>query len=580
MGFRAVELSRQQMVLWSQSLDDAVAADHPVRLFDRILRGEAFEEFFRGCRREYVLVDGRPAYEPRDVVALYLYGMLHGIRSSRRLEGACHNRIDVMWLMQGQTPDHSTIAGFVARHGGRLRELFRQSIRVAVSAGLVKLKHVSADGTKLEADAGRGSVKARAKLEAEKAKLEAEKAKLEAEKAKLEEEQAKLAAEAKREAEAARSEAQVAAAAEACEAEWSQNEQKEQSLWAEQAPEPRAANGKEAEAARQRFRRKQERIDAALAAIEKRRQEAEATGGTEPKAIASGTDPEARVMPDKQGRSRPGYNAQIVVDAQAGVIVAQDVNDRPEDVGQLTPLLGQVKEMTGRLPDECSADSGYTNGSELKALEEMGVTGYLPEAGANSGSPREVPTEAQAKTAAALEAAGKGDALAPEQFAALPLDGRKKFDKSAFTYEAGTDTYRCPAGHSLPVLRHSQDHKGHGTVHRTQYGGCAACATCPHAAQCCGNPAKGRTVNRDQFEAYRERMRERMNSEEGRERYRLRKQTVEPRFGYLKHVLGIRRFMHRGLSKVRAEFSLICAAVNLKAVMGAAAGAGAATGSG
>src|SRR5947209_13835175 len=116
MGFRAVELSRQQIVLWSQSLDDAVAADHPVRLFDRILRGQAFEEFFRGCRREYVLVDGRPPYEPRDVVALYLYGMLHKIRSSRQLEAACHNRIDVKWLMQGQTPDHSTIAGFVRKH--------------------------------------------------------------------------------------------------------------------------------------------------------------------------------------------------------------------------------------------------------------------------------------------------------------------------------------------------------------------------------------------------------------------------------------------------------------------------------
>jgi transposase len=547
MGFRAVELSRQQIVLWSQSLDDAVAADHPVRLFDRILRGQAFEEFFRGCRQEYVLVDGRPPFNPRDVVALYLYGMLHRIRSSRQLEAACHNRIDVKWLMQGQTPDHSTIAGFVRKHQGRLRELFRQSIRVAVSAGLVKLSHVSGDGTKLEADAGRGSVKSRAGLEAEKARLEAEQARLEAE------------------------EAALGAAAEACEAEWSRNEQKEQGLWAEQTPEPRPVNAKEAKAAQQRLREKQDRIDAALVAIEKRRQEAEAAGGKEPKAIASRTDPEARVMPDKQGKSRPGYNAQIVVDAEAGVIVAQDVNDRPEDVGQLTPLLGQVKEMTGRLPDECSADSGYTNGSELKALEEMGVTGYLPEAGANSGSPREVPTEAQAKTAAALEAAGKGEALTPEQFAALPLDGRKKFDKSAFTYDAGSDTYRCPAGHSLPVLRHSQDKKTHGTVQRTQYGGCAACATCPHAKECCGNPARGRAVNRDQFEAYRERMRERMNSEAGRERYRLRKQTVEPRFGYIKHVLGIRRFMRRGLDKVRAEFSLICAAVNLKAVMGAAA---------
>lgn len=533
-------------------MDDAVAADHPVRLFDRILGNEGFDSFFRDCRQAYVLVDGRPPFDPRDVVGLYLYGMLHGIRSSRRLEAACHNRIDVIWLMQGQTPDHSTIAGFVSKHGGRLRELFRQSIRVAVSARLVKLNHVSGDGTKLEADAGRGSVKKQAKLEADKAKLEAERAEVER-------------------AEAARREAEVEATVAACEAEWSANERNERTLWADEAPAVKPANAAEARAAEQRFRKKAERIDAALAAIEKRRREATATGGTAPRDIASRTDPDARVMPDKQGKSRPGYNAQIVVDAEAGVIVALDVNDRPEDVGQLTPLLQQVEANTGRLPDECSADSGYTNGSELKRLEEMGVTGYLPEAGANSGSPRAAASDAQTKTAAALEAARRGEPLTAEQFAALPLDGRKKFDKSAFTYEAGTDAYRCPAGHALPVLRCSQDQKTHGTVHRTQYGGSPACAACPQAARCCGNPARGRTVNRDEYEEYRERMRERMNSEQGRERYRLRKQTVEPRFGYMKHVLGIRRFMHRGLVKVRAEFSLICAAVNIKALMSAAA---------
>jgi len=252
------------------------------------------------------------------------------------------------------------------------------------------------------------------------------------------------------------------------------------------------------------------------------------------------------------------------------VIVARDVNDRPEDVGQATPLLAQVNEMTGRLPEEASFDSGYTNGSELKALEEMGVTGYLPEAGQNSGSVRGVATEAQEKTAAALAAARKGEPLTCEQFAALPRNS-KKFDKSAFTYDAANDAYRCPAGHTLPVLRNSQDKKTHGTVHRTQYGGCAACAACPHASDCCGNPARGRTVNRDQFEDCRQRMRERMSSEEGRARYRLRAQTVEPRFGFIKHVLGIRRFMRRGLAKVKTEFSLICAAVNIKTVMAAAA---------
>ena len=80
---------------------------------------------------------------------------------------------------------------------------------------------------------------------------------------------------------------------------------------------------------------------------------------------------------------------------------------------------------------------------------------------------------------------------------------------------------------------------------------------------CCSIPTQGRIVNRDQYEAHRERMRERMKSPEGRLRYRLRGQTVEPRFGHVKRGLGIRRFLRRGLSAVQTEWSLICTAMNI-----------------
>ncbi|HEY4173430.1 MAG TPA: IS1182 family transposase [Rhodopila sp.] len=534
-GFRKVELPRGQIVLWSQSLEDAVAGDHPVRLFEQMLGGAAFGEVFREWRREYVLLEGRPPYDPRDLAGLYLYGMLHRLRSSRQLEGACHNRLDVIWLMQSQKPDHATIAGFVARHGKLLKKLFRQTIRVALKAGLVKLAHVSVDGTKLEADAGRGSVRSREWLEAAKAK---------------------------RAAEAEAAEAAEAAAAE-LEKEWAANEVKESKLFSEQSPPADAQAGPPGSAARRAaFQKKQAKLAEALAAIERRSQEADADGGTPPKAIASTTDPDARVMPDKQAKSKPGYNAQIAVDAEAGVILACDVNDRPEDVGQLTPMLKQVQEQTGSLPHECSADSGYASGSELAELERMNVSGYLPDAGQNSGIAK--PDDKQAE---ALAAARLGQALTPEQWSALPRDNRKMLDKSAFTYDLPNKAYRCPAGVSLTVLRHSADRKTWGVAHRTQYGGNPACASCQYAKQCCANPAKGRTINRDQYEDHRDRMRQKMASDQGRARYKLRRQTVEPRFGMLKAALGVRRFMHRSLDKVGVEFSLLCTAMNIKVLL-------------
>ena len=71
-GFRELEMSREQMVLWSRRLDDAIPVDHPVRHMDELLHSEAFRDTFREWERRYVLVEGKPPYHPRDVAGLYL----------------------------------------------------------------------------------------------------------------------------------------------------------------------------------------------------------------------------------------------------------------------------------------------------------------------------------------------------------------------------------------------------------------------------------------------------------------------------------------------------------------------------
>lgn len=108
--------------------------------------------------------------------------------------------------------------------------------------------------------------------------------------------------------------------------------------------------------------RQVDRLSEALASIARRRQEQ--VSGAGPRPIASVTDPSSRVMPDKEGQRKPNYNAQIAADTAAGMIVAEEVNDRAEDSGQLTPLLEQVAAHCGRLPQEASADSQYNTGVE------------------------------------------------------------------------------------------------------------------------------------------------------------------------------------------------------------------------
>ncbi len=163
-GFRKPELPREQMVLWSHRLEEAIPVDHPVRQVAYLLESDAFRATFRQWAGEYDLLEGQPPYHPRDLTGLYIYGMLNRLRSSRQLEAACWNRLDVIWLMSGQHPDHSTIAAFVKQHGKYLQRVFRDTVRAAVQSGLVKLEHVSVDGTRIEADAGRGSVRSEGTL--------------------------------------------------------------------------------------------------------------------------------------------------------------------------------------------------------------------------------------------------------------------------------------------------------------------------------------------------------------------------------------------------------------------------------
>ncbi|HOX60258.1 MAG TPA: IS1182 family transposase [Verrucomicrobiota bacterium] len=515
-GFRQSETPLEQMLMWSQKLDDAVPADHPVRLVDAIFDSEVFADTLRSWRRQYCLVEGQPPYDPKHLVKLYVYGMMTGLRSSRQLETACYNRVDVIWLMSGQHPDHSTIAAFVSKGGKQMRGMFRDALRACRQAGLVECRHVCVDGTNIEADAGRGSVKTLKELEAESARVDEQIRELEGQ--------------------------------------WEANEKREESLFGQEAPWA-PGRGKDMGKRMKELERKRAKLKAALAAIERRVEES-----PEGKQIAVSSDPDSRVMRDKEGRSKPNYNAQLAVDAQSGVIVACDVNDQANDAGLLTPMLSQIEENGLERTEEVSADSGYNTGADIEKLESDGIVGYLPECRT------QVYEKATRDSREALKAAQTGEVLSEAQWAALPRD-RGVVAKEAFRYDAGTDAYTCPAGQELRYCHDVKDTvRGRERIRR-QYGGCRACRTCAHAVMCCKNPATGRTIKRDEYEPCRERMRQRMSSQEGRDRYRVRRQTVEPRFGHMKRVMGLRRFLRRGLAKVGVEWLLACLTWNVQKLM-------------
>ena len=101
--------NRNQLPLFTSSIDDAIAQDNQVRLIDLFVDSLTLSDY--GFAFDFV-ENGRPSYHPSDLLKLFIYGYLNRMRSSRTLEKECSRNIELMWLLKGLVPDHNTIANF------------------------------------------------------------------------------------------------------------------------------------------------------------------------------------------------------------------------------------------------------------------------------------------------------------------------------------------------------------------------------------------------------------------------------------------------------------------------------------
>ena len=294
------------------------------------------------------------------MTALLLYSYCCGIYSSRRIAQACRERVDFMSIVGLDAPDFRTISDFRKRHLQALGGLFGQILQLCEKAGLVKLGHVALDGTKIKANASKHKAMSYERMEKRAAELEAEVAKwlssaeaADAEEDKLYgrdktgEEMPDWVADKKRRAETIRTakaelEAEAKAAAEAKVKEEAAAEEKRQAE-GRKKPGPKAAPP---------------------------------SGEPDPKAQKNFTDPESRIMKSKDGFVQ-AFNAQAAVDAEAQIIVAQDVTQDANDRRQLVPMTDAIETNLGRKPEQLSADSGYCSNANIEALETRGIDGYI-----------------------------------------------------------------------------------------------------------------------------------------------------------------------------------------------------------
>jgi transposase len=156
-------VGRTQGTLFPVTLEELIPADHVCRVIDAFVGRLDMDKL--GFIRAEAAETGRPGYDPRDLLRVYLYGYLHQIRSSRRLEAECLRNIEVMWLLGRLAPDHKSIAEFRRLHGGAVTDAGVELIRFARSVGLVKGEWVAIDGSKFRAVSSSQSVHERKELE-------------------------------------------------------------------------------------------------------------------------------------------------------------------------------------------------------------------------------------------------------------------------------------------------------------------------------------------------------------------------------------------------------------------------------
>lgn len=162
MGFIHGE-GRTQGSLFPTALDDLIPEDHVCRVIDAFVGNLDMERL--GFARAEAAETGRPGYDPRDLLKLYLYGYLQQIRSSRRLEVECQRNVELMWLLGRLRPDHKSIAEFRRLHRDAVVETGAELVRFARSVGLVRGEWIAIDGSKFRAASNANGVHERLRLQ-------------------------------------------------------------------------------------------------------------------------------------------------------------------------------------------------------------------------------------------------------------------------------------------------------------------------------------------------------------------------------------------------------------------------------
>ena len=532
----------RQMTLGIWSIEEEVAQNSPARFIEVFVDSLDMTEL--EIKRVKPAHTGRPPYAPQDLIKLYLYGYLNGIRSSRKLERECGRNIELFYLLNRLCPDHNTIAYFRKDNRKALKKIFLIFVRACKDMKLMDAETLCLDGTTIRAVNGKKKAVsaeiARKKLEYAKAQLEAVERYLQT---------------------------------------LDENDLHEKRLAKPMALDLDKDHLPDPEKLKERIAFHEQCL----------KELAESDRGA-----LLFTDPEAAMMPAKEGGIKACYNVQTVVDAASHMIVDFDVTNNSSDRGTIDQTIEKCKQEIGLDSIKVIADKGYESIADIEQCLLHGTAadvGFIQDRDDRVISMEyeeaEI-TEEEAKSTKpediqrCLHAGVLPECLAGGN---IRIEVQELSTVSCFIrHEDGTVT--CPMGRQL--LKQKE------TKYGIEYSSREACRTCPNR---CTDSKAAKHVNIGHNSTYvpvrmygssQYPLQEipingsssknlnnfgKMSRAEKRvmifirrdiPKQKQRQQTSEHPFGTIKHYDGAGYFLCKGKEKVTAEYALSCLGYDIR----------------
>jgi transposase len=495
---------QDQLMAFPPSLDELVPKTHTVRVVSDIINKINLD----------VLIDsyeskGRASYHPAMLLKVVVYGYINNIYSSRKLESACKENVHFMWLSAMNFPDHNTINRFRGvKLKDTLRSIFDEVVMLLSQEGLLSIKEVYTDGTKIEANANKYTFVWKKAIQTNKEKM-------------------------KKQLESIWEYAQSVS-------------DKEDSL-----PDPPDFTNIDSEKVKKavdtlnKTLSKAKNVDKKQRAkmnyitknfqsnIEKYEQQEAILGERN---SYSKTDKDATFMRMKEdhmlnGQLKPGYNVQISTSNQ--FIVNYTLHPNPTDTRTLKAHIEQHESSFGKVLESLTADAGYGSEENYDLLETKNIKPFV-----------------------------KYNMFDKQQN--TNFNKKTSFGSDKLHYDPDKDVLYCPMGQEMSFIGHAKRKTISGYEQSLKKYQAKNCYNCPLNGAC--HKSKGNRVVEinHSLKKHKEKVHELLNSQEGIEKRKKRCYDVEPVFGNIKNNHKFKRFMLRGKEKVEIEWGLLAIAQNIR----------------